>query len=102
MAILGSITNPPKRIMAATANTTQSTEVTTTFHSCFSSAKSMVVPMETISIPTTPMPMPETWASLMMVWGRIPDQNPASRITEIPSTVERIARVFMAISSLTA
>ena len=76
--------------------------MTTTFHSCFSSVKSMVVPMETISIPTTPMPMPDTWASLMRVWGRSPDQNPARRITEIPSTVDKMARVRMAISSLTA
>ena len=92
----------PARIIAPTAQMTQQREITTTFHCRLSSGKSMVVPRETIRTPAIRLPKPLICASSISVRGRTPLQKPASRISAIPSTVEKTALVFCAISSPTA
>lgn len=90
---------PPRRMIAATEPRTQQREITTTFHCRLISGKSIVVPRETIRIPAMRFPKPLIWASSISVRGKIPLQKPASRISAIPSTVEKIALVFWAMSS---
>ena len=86
-------------MMARVAPTTQTREVTTTFHCRRSSGKSMVVPRETMRIPAMTLPKPVTWASSITDRGRMPLQKPARSRIAIPSTVEKTAFVFWAMSS---
>ena len=67
-----------------------------------SSAKSIVVPSDTMSRPAMMLPNPVICASSISVRGKMPLQKPASSRIAMLSTVENIALVFCAISSLTA
>ena len=102
IAILLPMNGRPISTIAATAPHTPHSAVTTTFHCRRSSAKSIVVPSDTMSRPAMMLPNPVICASSISVRGRMPLQKPASSRIAMLSTVENIALVFCAISSLTA